>query len=107
MSGISLFSDMVQSITDRGRRLLAAGARNEPVQAETTIETLCDMLLSSRGEASGMALAAEIHQRWAQLSGQYIIVFREDALAGYDGKVPGYARPAKLRKQEPPRCKGP
>ena len=31
MSGISFFSDMVQSITDRGRRLLAAGARSEPV----------------------------------------------------------------------------
>ena len=67
MSGISFFSDMVQSITDRGRRLLAAGARSEPVQAETSIETLCDMLLSSRGEASGMALAAEILQRWTQL----------------------------------------
>ena len=67
MSGISFFSDMVQSITDRGRRLLAAGARSEPVQAETNIETLCDMLLSSRGEASGMALAAEILQRWTQL----------------------------------------
>jgi malonyl-CoA decarboxylase len=67
MAGISFFSDMVQSITDRGRRLLAAGARSEPVQAETNIETLCDMLLSSRGEASGMALAAEVLQRWAQL----------------------------------------
>jgi malonyl-CoA decarboxylase len=67
MAGISFFSDMVQSITDRGRRLVAAGARSEPVQAETNIETLCDMLLSSRGEASGMALAAEVLQRWAQL----------------------------------------
>ena len=34
-----------------------------------------------------------------QGSGQYIIVFREDALAGYDGKVPGYPRPAKLRNK--------
>ncbi|UVK41264.1 malonyl-CoA decarboxylase [Mesorhizobium sp. AR10] len=67
MAGVSFFSDMVQSITDRGRRLLAVGARNGPVQAETNIETLCDMLLSSRGEASGMALAAEILQRWTQL----------------------------------------
>ncbi|HTH37493.1 MAG TPA: S8 family serine peptidase [Pyrinomonadaceae bacterium] len=33
------------------------------------------------------------------VSGQYIIVFREDALAGYDGKVPGYPKPAKLRNK--------
>lgn len=66
MAGISFFSDMMQSITDRGRRLLA-GARSGPVQAETTIDTLCNMLLSSRGEASGMALAAEILQRWTEL----------------------------------------
>jgi malonyl-CoA decarboxylase len=64
MAGISFFSDMLQSITDRGRRLLAP---NQPVQAEATIKTLCDMLLSSRGEASGMALAAEILQRWSAL----------------------------------------
>lgn len=69
MAGISFFSDMVQSITDRGRRFLAIGARSEstPIAADTTIETLCDMLLSSRGEASGMALAAEILQRWMQM----------------------------------------
>lgn len=67
MAGISFFSDMMQSITDRGRRLLAAGTRSAPVAAETTIETLCNMLLSSRGEASGMALAAEILQRWTEL----------------------------------------
>jgi len=67
MAGISFFSDMMQSITDRGRRLLAAGTRTAPVAAETTIETLCNMLLSSRGEASGMALAAEILQRWTEL----------------------------------------
>jgi hypothetical protein len=33
------------------------------------------------------------------VSGDYIIVFREDALAGYDGKVPGYPKPAKLRNK--------
>ncbi len=33
------------------------------------------------------------------VSGQYIIVFREDALAGYDGRVPGYPKPAKLRSK--------
>lgn len=69
MAGISFFNDMVQSISDRGRRLLAASWRNgnELAHSQASMETLCSMLLSSRGEASGMALAAEILQRWATL----------------------------------------
>jgi len=89
MAGISFFNDMVQSITDRGRRLLAAGARNEsePVKTETSIEALCNMLLSSRGEASGMALAAEILQRWIQLdaAGQQGFVHMLHERFGPDG----------------------
>lgn len=67
MAGISFFSDMVQSITDRGRRLLSAAMSSEPARDATTIEALCNMLLSTRGEASGMALAAEILERWSEL----------------------------------------
>ena len=69
MAGTSFFSDMMQSISDRGRRLLTVATRNgtAPVAVETPVAALCDMLLSSRGEASGMALAAEILQRWAAM----------------------------------------
>ncbi len=34
-----------------------------------------------------------------QVSDRYIVVFREDALAGYDGKVPGYPKPARLQRK--------
>lgn len=34
-----------------------------------------------------------------QVSDRYIIVFREDALAGYDGKVPDYPKPRKLQRK--------
>ncbi|MBD9489436.1 malonyl-CoA decarboxylase [Ensifer sp. ENS11] len=69
MAGTSFFSDMMQSISDRGRRLLTVATRNgaAPVAVETPVDALCDMLLSSRGEASGMALAVEILQRWAAM----------------------------------------
>ena len=64
MSETSFFTDMLQSITDRGRKLLFSGSRVADVAVEADTETLCEMLLSSRGEASGMALAAEILDRW-------------------------------------------
>ena len=69
MAGISLFNDMVQGIADRGRRLLTTGVRSggRVEQSAMSVEALCDMLLSSRGEASGIALAAEIFHRWSRM----------------------------------------
>lgn len=66
MSGTSLFSDMLQGITERGRKLLFSGPRAPDAVVEADLETLCEMLLSSRGEASGMAIAAEILDRWSR-----------------------------------------
>ncbi|MBX5104333.1 malonyl-CoA decarboxylase [Rhizobium lentis] len=70
MSEASFFTDMLQSITDRGRQLLFSGARATQVAAKADFQTLCEMLLSSRGEASGMALAAEILDRWEALDSE-------------------------------------
>lgn len=61
----SLFADMMQTITDRGRRLLALGpARESDHDPIGTIEAHCEALLSSRGEASGMAQADDILTFW-------------------------------------------
>ena len=57
----SFFGDMLQTIADRGRALLAG--RNRRVSGEARTATLierCEDLLSGRGEASGTALAREI-----------------------------------------------
>ncbi|MBY3251604.1 malonyl-CoA decarboxylase [Rhizobium laguerreae] len=70
MSEASFFTDMLQSITDRGRQLLFSGSRATQVAAKADLQTLCEMLLSSRGEASGMALAAEILDRWGSLDSE-------------------------------------
>lgn len=75
MSEASFFTDMLQSITDRGRQLLFSGSRANRAPAELDLQTLCEMLLSSRGEASGMALAAEILDRWAALDEEGIQSF--------------------------------
>ncbi|MGO6946804.1 malonyl-CoA decarboxylase [Rhizobium johnstonii] len=70
MSEASFFTDMLQSITDRGRQLLFSGSRATQVAAKADLQTLCEMLLSSRGEASGMALAAEILDRSCALESE-------------------------------------
>ncbi|MBB4234650.1 malonyl-CoA decarboxylase [Rhizobium esperanzae] len=70
MSEASFFTDMLQSITDRGRQLLFSGSRATQAAAKVDLLTLCEMVLSSRGEASGMALAAEILDRWEALDSE-------------------------------------
>lgn len=67
MSGTSFFSDMLQTITDRGRKLLSFGPRTPLISGSSNIDRLCELLLTSRGEASGMALAAQILQHWSRL----------------------------------------
>ncbi|MBB4953354.1 malonyl-CoA decarboxylase [Agrobacterium vitis] len=67
MNTTSFFSDMLQTITDRGRRLLSFGPRSENENPLSTLEMLCETLLSSRGEASGMALATDILSGWQRL----------------------------------------
>ncbi|MCR4265266.1 malonyl-CoA decarboxylase [Nitratireductor sp. ZSWI3] len=68
MNSASFFSDMLQAITDRGRRFLSLSPReNGAGNGLGAVEAACETLLTSRGEASGMALAKEIMERWEQL----------------------------------------
>ena len=65
----SFFHDMLGSITERGRAFLERTASRPEVRAETkapeTLETLSRALLSGRGEASGVALARQLLDRYA------------------------------------------
>jgi malonyl-CoA decarboxylase len=64
-SGV-FFADLLQTIADRGRELLGRVRRNDGM-AHGDLAAACETLLSSRGEASGVALAREILMRWAAL----------------------------------------
>jgi malonyl-CoA decarboxylase len=80
----SFFSEMLQSIADRGRSLIA---RREPARERSAgFVELCELLLSGRGEASGVALAGEILARYATLTiGPRIAFFEALATAfGHD-----------------------
>ncbi len=61
MNGVSYLADMLQQIADRGRRFLAAPFAGEDAPAGLeAVAASCRALLSSRGEASGMALARSV-----------------------------------------------
>ncbi|SON57906.1 Malonyl-CoA decarboxylase (MCD) [Hartmannibacter diazotrophicus] len=68
MNGVSYFADMLQSIADSSRRFLSLTSARENERHEIVslgnIKANCETLLSSQGEASGMALAKSILDRW-------------------------------------------
>lgn len=66
----SFFGDMLQTISDRGRALIdRAREKRGAAPADTAhFLSLCDDLLSGRGEASGVALARDILNRYAELT---------------------------------------
>jgi malonyl-CoA decarboxylase len=84
----SFFGELLQTISDRGRALLARGdRRNEASARSESLVELCEDLLSGRGEASGVALAREILGRYAVLTTGPRIAFFE-ALAQRFGTDP-------------------
>jgi malonyl-CoA decarboxylase len=66
MKSNAFFADLLQTIADRGRELLGRVRRNDAL-VNGDIGAACETLLSSRGEASGVALAREILMRWEAL----------------------------------------
>ena len=73
----SFFGDMLQTIADRGRALIARERRVTPEQRSANLVELCEALLSGRGEASGVALASEILAHYAELTSGPRIAFFE------------------------------
>ena len=63
----AFFSDLLASISERGRTLLrrVGSSDTEPDGAE--LISLCEALLSVRGEASGTAMAREVLDRYHDL----------------------------------------
>jgi malonyl-CoA decarboxylase len=73
----SFFGELLQSISERGRSLLARDRRGtDSTRSESLIEQ-CEHLISGRGEASGVALAREILGRYAELTTGPRIAFFE------------------------------
>lgn len=98
----SFFGELLQSISDRGRALIdrARDRRTGESQSQDLIEE-CEDLLSARGEASGVALARDILQRYSELTTGPRIAFFE-ALAEKFGPDEGKLKAAVAAWQEKP-----
>jgi malonyl-CoA decarboxylase len=79
----AFFSDLLASISERGRTLLRrAGSSNGKQDASGLIE-LCEALLSGRGEASGTAMAREVFDRYRHLDEASRLSFFETLVRNY------------------------
>lgn len=75
----SFFTELLQSISERGRALIERGRdrRNHSGARSQDLAEMCEGLLSRRGEASGVALGREILDRYAELTTGPRIAFFE------------------------------
>ncbi|KQT45572.1 MCD, Malonyl-CoA decarboxylase MCD [Methylobacterium sp. Leaf456] len=68
MAAISFLGDLLQTISDRGRDLISFGRGDLARTASAAdLAKLCEDLISRRGEASGVALARLVLERYAAL----------------------------------------
>ena len=82
MTRFSAFGDLLGSILDRGARLI-----ERPAGAEADARVLTDLcrdLMSSKGEASGVALASRILGRYAGLEPDARLAFFRDMATDYN-----------------------
>src|SRR6202140_1462100 len=68
MSSNAFFSDLLASISERGRTLLRRAGSSDTKQDASDLIELCEAVLSGRGEASGTAMAREVLDRYRHLA---------------------------------------
>ena len=83
MSSNAFFSDLLASISERGRTLLRRGGPSDAKQDASDLIELCEALLSGRGEASGTAMAREVLDRYRDLDQAGRLTFFEALARNY------------------------
>jgi hypothetical protein len=73
----AFFSDLLATISERGRTLLRRGAPSDDNHDASGLIELCEALLSGRGEASGTAMAREVLDRYHDLDAAERRIFFE------------------------------
>src|SRR3981081_422243 len=79
----AFFSDLLTSISERGRTLLRRAGSSDAKQDSSGLIELCEALLSGRGEASGTAMAREVLDRYRHLDDASRISFFEALVRNY------------------------
>ncbi len=83
MSSNAFFSDLLASISERGRTLLRRNGSSDARQDASDLVELCEALLSGRGEASGTAMAREVLDRYRHLDAAGRLSFFETLARHY------------------------
>ena len=97
----AFFSDLLTSISERGRTLLRrVGSSDDPPNATDLIE-LCEALLSGRGEASGTAMAREGLDRYRHLGEAERLAFFQALASSYGPEREKLAKAIKAWRAEP------
>ena len=73
----AFFSDLLSTISERGRTLLRRGEPSVSRQDASELLELCRALLSGRGEASGTAMARDVLDRYHDLDAAGRLTFFE------------------------------
>src|SRR3981081_2067223 len=79
----AFFSDLLTSISERGRTLLRRGGPSNGKQDTSGLIELCEALLSGRGEASGTAMAREVLDHYRHLDDVSRLSFFEALVRNY------------------------
>ena len=73
----AFFSDLLATISERGRTLLRRAAPSDDGQNASDLVELCEALLSGRGEATGTAMARDVLDRYHDLDTAGRVAFFE------------------------------
>src|ERR1700677_4823222 len=97
----AFFSDLLTSISERGRTLLRrVGSSEEKPDAAGLIE-LCEALLSGRGEASGTAMAREVLDRYDHLNEAERLSFFQTLSSSYGPEREKLAKAIRAWRTQP------
>ena len=79
----AFFSDLLSTISERGRTLLRRGGAPDGKQDASELIELCEALLSGRGEASGTAMAREVLDGYHELDAAARLAFFQQLARHY------------------------
>jgi malonyl-CoA decarboxylase len=97
----AFFSDLLTSISERGRTLLRrVGTSDDKPNAADLIE-LCEALLSGRGEASGTAMAREVLDQYRHLGEPERLAFFQTLASSYGPEREKLAKAIKDWRAQP------
>jgi malonyl-CoA decarboxylase len=97
----AFFSDLLASISERGRTLLRRGGPSDAKQDASDLIELCEALLSGRGEASGTAIAREVLDRYHDLDEASRLAFFRTLATSYGPERDRLAKAIKAWRAQP------